>query len=504
MMLMKSPFMKKELKFEKEKGFFRRTFDFLMIKIHDGFIQAIPSNDIRDMPPGFMYSFGIIVFLLLVALFLIIFILSYGVAVDTQYLSPLYYHDTASPYCKTIPISNSLSLKATQQGYWEGSSGFQYSEASYIASVTNWEVSPEGYADVMNLLYGAIQDVGNSSKNTDLGINLLYWFSFTARPDTDNVAQRFNLIGDPLVVFNRQEISGTISTVKGDCNESSIASFDPAKGILTLQYNYQNFLNNPICNQTGAPYDLGYRSGINSNIFQIKIDVRSLVTALSVNAKVAFVVDLVEITAYRATYTYNDILFNISRYYDPHFPGMTPITCINNDVYHISQCCLTISPTAFAIPVFNHLGNNTEYPMKCNCTDIRENDPSSLSNSLSNCNVFRFLTGFLYYSDIDTPDGILELFYKYNTSTDLINQYAFEPSFLGIYWGTHSIYSDTLFQNQTIREEFYSFCNISVGSCTLVTFSLFDELYDWSISSYYFQLLNGACQDKISTSYENW
>jgi hypothetical protein len=497
-MLVASPFMKKKLKLEKEKGFCSRTARFLFIKLHDAFIQAIPSQDVRDMPPFFMYSFGILIFLVLLVLFLTIFILSYNNAMDTQFLSPLYSSSTASPYCQTIPITNSVVLKATQLGYWEGNSGFEYSEASYIASVTNWQISPDYYANVMLILYEAIVMAGNATKTGNLGDNLLYWFSFTARPNTENYAQRFNLIGDPLVVFNREEVSGTISSVWGDCNETSVASFDPAKGILNMGFSYPSFLANPICNQTGNPYYLGYRPGINTNLYQMKIDVRSLVTALSVNIKISYLSDLVEIAAYRGSYLYQGVMYNISRYYDPHFPGMTPITCLTSG--DIDQCCLTFGASTYALPIFNHLGNSTQYPVQCNCSQISTEE---LAQPDSNCNLFRFLAGFLYYPT-DAPDGVLELLFKYNTSSDLINYYAFQASFLGSYWGINSMYHTNLFQNITFRESMYSFCNVSVGSCSIVTFSLFDELYDWSISSYYFQLLTGACQDKISTSFENW
>lgn len=495
-----SPFKKKDIAKEmRKKSIFQEVCSFLYRKANEVFIQRIPSEDIRDMPPSFMYPIGSVAFLILLAIFLVVFTLSYQAQIGTEFLSPLSGTTTdASPYCETISVSNSGTLRATQSGYWEGAAGFQYSEASYIATVTNWQVTPEEYADALNLLYFSIAAVGNITKENDLGYNLVFWFSFTARPELENTAQRFNLIGDPLVVFNRQYVQGALSTVGGDCNLTSNALFNNAKGELQMEYNYDLFMANPICESTGNPKDLGYLTNINSNLYSIKFDVRSLVTALAVNLKIAYLSDLVEITAYQESYSSQGMILNISRYYDPKYPSMTPITCITNPDQQ--QCVLIIGRATYALPVFNHIGNNTDYPMKCICSDYNE---TILSDRYFSCNLFRLLAGFIYYP-ISGPDGVIELMIQLNFNYQELNNNAFQPQFIASYWGQGSSYYDSMFTSPSYRDSIYKFCNISIGYCSILTFSLFDENYDWSISSYYFQLLTGACQDKISTTYDKW
>jgi hypothetical protein len=481
--------------------FYRRLFCYLRRKISEKFLLAIPSNEIRDMPPKYVFYFGFCVFIILAAVFATLFSISYDTSLGTEYLSPLDSGSTtASPYCDTIAVSNTGEYRATQSGIWEGSPGFQYSQASYIASVTNWQISSEEYESTLNLLYDYLAEAGNTTKNTDLGNNLIYWFSFTALPTYDNNVQRFNLVGDPLIVFNRQYLSGAIGTVTGDCNITSTTGFYAAKGILYTDFPYNSFMGNPVCNQTikGISQVLGYKKGINSNLQTIKFDVRSLVTALAINLKISYLTALVEIPAFRTNYTYNHIDYNVSRYYDPHFPGMTPVQCIANPNHE--QCVLVIGESTFAIPFFHHLGNNTEFPERCNCSYLSEDD---LTNPFANCNMFRFLAGYIFYPT-NTPDGIFELMTKYNFSFNEVNNFVYPISYMASYWGQQSSYRDNYFDNITYREELYQFCNISIGYCSISTFSLFDGDPDWSISSYYYQLQTGACQDMLSTSRTYW
>jgi hypothetical protein len=115
MMSKASPFLKKDLQIDREPTFFEKVCSYITRKSHETFVKSIPSDDIRDMPPQFMYPLGFFVFILLVSVFLVIFLLSYNLGIKTQVLAPLSDGEVtaSSQYCKTISLSNSGMFTAT-------------------------------------------------------------------------------------------------------------------------------------------------------------------------------------------------------------------------------------------------------------------------------------------------------------------------------------------------------------------------------------------------------
>jgi hypothetical protein len=251
---------------------------------------------------------------------------------------------------------------------------------------------------------------------------------------------------------------------------------------------------------------LSYLPGVNSEIFSAKVDVRSLVTCLSVSTGILDFNQMVEITSTRSPYTINGIVYNTSTYYDPQFPGMTPLACIQTDSGTQQQCILQINGM-YALPFFHHKGNNTNLPQKCICQYISDEDKL---NSFAPCNRFDFLVGFLFFPNASNiPDALYDLVAKYDFNYTIINKLSFEASFIAGYWGQQSPYYASYLNAPLTRAKYYSFCDIDTGThtekCSLLTFSTFDTTrHDWSISKYYYQLMWGACRDCVSTSWTYW
>ena len=492
---MESPFRIEPPKLEREKSFFVKMREFFVEHAKEAFEKILPSDDIKDMPPKYMYGLGITMLLLLASLFAYLFFSSYFSALGTQYLSPL-SGTTASKYCETIGVANTGTYLATQSGYWEGTSGFQYAEASYQADVTSFLVSVSDYSTTMENLYEDLVYIGNASSNLDLGLNLIIWSSFTALPDPTNSAQRFSLVGDPLVIFNRQYYAGTVSSISGVCNATSLASYDEGRGYLTLTYSYSNYNASSVCREAVNPYYFGYLPGLNTELWNVYFDVRTLMTGAAMNLGIITFDQIVEITADRSTFEYDGVVYNTSSYYDPQFPGMQPLTCIKG---FKTPLCAIVLGTIYGMPFFLHKGNSSSYPQRCDCNRMSDFEKQY---SYSPCNLFTFMTGFLYYESA-TPNELFELIAKYNYSTSIFDELVFNASYIASYWGQTSPLRDEL-NSPASREKAYEFCRLGNITCKLVTFSTFDFNSNWAISNYYFQLQAGACQDTISTSYENW
>lgn len=426
-------------------------------------------------------------------IFVSLFVTSYYATLNTQYLSPVSGAD--SKYCDTISTTITGDFMGTETGLWEGSIGFQYAESAYTVSVTSFETTYTEYATLMNEVYSSLVNIGKLAETQDLAMNLVYWMSMVFIVPYSN-AQRFFLNGTPLTILNRQNTGGSMSSVNGTCNASSTANFDSSSGLMVLNYNYQEYVNNKVCLEAADPSILGYMPGINSDFFTLKLDVRTLITSLAINMNITRLSDMVEIPGYAGNYTYKGVAYNVSDYYDPKYPGMAPLTCLNGA---ISQCILAIGEV-YALPLFNHAGANYTYPTMCDCSELSE---EYLNNKYAPCNTFAFLSGILFWENT-LPNAIFDIASSYDFDYSRINKAAYNASFIASYFGTTSPVEEL--SSFEFRNASYAFCNLpGYGPCSLLTFTSFDFIMDnWAISSYYYQLQNGACRNTFYIDEESW
>lgn len=473
---------------------YERYFDLLWEKFDDAFTNALPSEDIKDMPSKYKYPFGISMLLVLVGIFIALFTTAYQESINSTYLSPA-DSDVSQDHCELIPVANTGEFLATKSGIWQGNTGFQYADAAYVATITSWTVSSSEYTFYMDALYEDLVAIGKQMKVQNLALNMLYWFSSAALPITGNNAQRFYMAGDASVVFNRQHIAGATSSVHGVCDVESVSGFDASKSTLYVQYSYQQYIQNQACNSSVLPAYFGYLEGVNSELFQIEIDVRSLATSIAVNLGILNFTDIVEITALRAPYLFNGTNITTSQYYDPKYPGMAPISCLV--AANQQLCALHMGGMIYGIPIFNHKGINDQLPEPCVCGDLTPDE-------LFECNKFKFLAGIIFWQS-PFPDEIFTIMAKYGFKYSLINENAFNASFISSYWCEQSNYQSTLQSNASLYDAFH-FCDLGNGNfCSMLMFSAFDSTSNnKAVSKYYYQLDAGSCADTISTSQQNW
>jgi hypothetical protein len=480
-------------------------------KSKDLFLDFIPSDDIKAMSPEYMYPLGGIILVVLLAVFIVLFINGYYESIRNTYLSPM-TGDTPSKRCVTISTANTGTYLATQNGYWQGALGFDFGKASYELSVTSFVMSKSNYSHLMDKAYVAIGKLNEIMMRSDLTTNLIVWMSVVFLPVDNNIAQRFLLTGSPMAVFHREKVSGTVSSVLGDCNETAQASFDSVTGIISLAYNYEQYSNNPVCNSSLPPALAGYVAETDFNTFKIDVDVRSIVTAIAVNTGFIAINQLVEIPALHVVYPFEGMNYDVNVYYDQKYTGMEPISCIK--VYDAvsglnnTNCVVTITGNLYAIPLFNHYGTSYTMPIPCNCSTAT---PEELADSSYSCNVFSLLAGVLFYPTA-SQDDLIRLWTTVGVVTangvtsNPTNADSFTAQFIGSYFGRTSP-NRTLFDTPEYRESAYNFCTVpgNSGPCSLVTFSLFDtHVRNWAVTNYYYQLTNGACSNSLYPPYEEW
>jgi len=129
------------------------------------------------------------------------------------------------------------------------------------------------------------------------------------------------MFSNPAIIFDRDYIEGTISSVYGDCNASSVASFDAANYILALSFDVNEFKENPICMAAMVPEDMGYDPIYDGDEFKTNIDVRSLMTVIALNVGILDVSQLQNIGNATVPYYYNNITYAMGSYYDTRYDG---------------------------------------------------------------------------------------------------------------------------------------------------------------------------------------
>jgi hypothetical protein len=500
--MFQSPFTTRKRELKKEPSFYEKTKDFLVDKLHDSFMDFIPSDDIRQMPPQYLYPFGCLSIIFLFGIFLAVFLTGYFSQINTQYLSPIDGAD--SKYCDNVPISNSGIYYATQTGQWSGEEGFSYSLATYALSITNLQLTEAQYETYMWQIYQGINLLGEYAYNNTLGINVLFWMTYVWMTE-GYTTQRFFLTGSPKTVFQRQKTAGGMSNINYDCVNISTSSFDQANGVLEVEYDYQQFMSSEYCSNIAEPDILGYSPYANPRLFNIEIDVQTLITAVAVNLGFLGLRDLQLISKSSFPIEYDGEVYTTSEYVNAEYPDMQPVTCIANP-----PRCVMILNKVIALPIFNHLGVSTTYPEPCNCTTLHASNASYSSTDQStrdyfvNCNLFRWLSGVVFYN---TTSSIPILQFSLNYTYQEILDYSFYPMFVGSTFGINSPYYSSQMNTPENRKKLYEFC-YNPGEnmyCSFITFASFDLGYPgWSVSQYYYQLTNGACSNSLSTSPKHW
>ena len=502
--MFQSPFTRKKKVLQKEPTFYERWKEFLITQVHESFLKFIPSDDIRQLPPQYLYPFGLLSIIFLIGIFFSIFLPGYLTQLNTQYLSPT--ESAESGLCQEVPISNTGLFLATRTGIWSGGQDFSYSQAAYTFDITNLLTSQDTYATIMWGIYENLVTLGLAARNQTLSKNILYWMAFVVL-DPNYPGQRFYLVGNPPTIFYREFTSGGVSSVDHDCVNISSASFDQSNALLSVSYNYFDFISCPYCQDIVSPSLAGYSQYANPDTFQMKLDVRTLIVASAINSGILSLNALQKISSSTYFFSHRGTEMNTSLYIDPAYPEMRPVSCI----LHPKVICVMILSQLIGLPIFNHLGASMEYPDPCNCTHLNSlnftedylmRHPVDY-NYFINCNSFKWLSGLLIYNTTDsTPFLDLILNFTY----DEIVEYSYYPMFIGSSFGINSPYYSTMSSPQN-RKRLYEFCYNSELNmyCSFLTFASFNEGYQsWSISVYYYQLANGACRDTFSTTRENW
>jgi len=72
--MFESPFLKKKVEFKKEDTTLRAQFLSGLKRLDGFFVDAIPSDDVKQLPTAYMYPVGVMVFIVLLGIFTGVFV----------------------------------------------------------------------------------------------------------------------------------------------------------------------------------------------------------------------------------------------------------------------------------------------------------------------------------------------------------------------------------------------------------------------------------------------
>jgi hypothetical protein len=95
-----------------------------------------------------------------------------------------------------VTISNTGTFLASREGLWQGAKNFSFANGSYVMTVTNYQATQSEFRAQMQDVYEDLVDVGRHAKTQNLGVNLLFWMSWS-EVQLGFASQRFTMSGAP-------------------------------------------------------------------------------------------------------------------------------------------------------------------------------------------------------------------------------------------------------------------------------------------------------------------
>ena len=208
------------------------------------------------------------------------------------------------------------SFYASNTGIWDTNNTFVANSAIYQFDYVSIKQDNTEFSAMMTGFFNGngYTQMKSGSEKQDLAMNLLTWSSYRLSDSFGYGRVTFYLAGDASYIFNTRYHISKIATVDGYCNALASTSYQSSSSVVSVKYSHKEFISDPICQAALIPELFGFNSVLDGDNFEIKIDVRSFLTALSVNFGLNNLQQLEKIqdtTLSGLTISYRDIYYMI-------------------------------------------------------------------------------------------------------------------------------------------------------------------------------------------------
>jgi hypothetical protein len=446
-----------------------------------------------------------------------------------KYFFPIQY--------RFVTKSVSGSYLATNDGFWEGSESFTFSNAIYEFEFFNLKANSKTYEDKFNSIHdNQLAKIGEIGENNSLVYNLLYWTSYVAKFSMgDGYQQTIGFVGEAADIFNREYMFGSIGsygagTCYWDYGVSNVLTYTQELSRVEMLWDAESY--NGTCDMIIPKEELGYYDIYDGSRFGVTVDLVTLTSALAVNLGI-LPTGFLEDVGTSTSYDIDGVNITFQPKYDPRYPRMAPMVCAswrpsssssksyestsyygygsygyddyNNDnnydyyynpYYYFdddtpvgtkSFCFLKLGDT-YAIPTLNHYFDfclNCETSKHACDSDYdygyyyySSNDDCTRSRI---CDYFYLLPGLIMYGgDVDDTKKLVSLAMTYEAKD--LNDAAQQASKYSA--GFISLADDP---------DMFSFCN---EECAMLSFIVYDSYK--TVSPYFYDLQAAHCKDTFN------
>lgn len=330
---------------------------------------------------------------------------SYNSSISSIFLSS----DITSGNCVEVAKSITGTYGMDGLGYWSGNSNFAQTRSIYSFTVNSFTHTTAEYINIIKNLQSKVNTVSLGAPTRSLTDNLLYWMSwaFITTDTSTSSNMRFQLTGDIPSVFNRFSKQAVFGSKVSNCRIPPVVSYNSLDGTVQITYSYSAFTTEKSCSSISSPENLGYVADSDGDNFNLRLDMRSLITALAVNEGVLPYSYLIDVQGLDKTvYNYRGVYYASHKKIDARYPGSAPIYCflavgpLPHESNQPTHFCVAKIASVYGYPFFFHKGvsgqNITDTiriskytPMPCNCT--------SITGTSSYCSVFDLVTGLVLF-----------------------------------------------------------------------------------------------------------
>jgi hypothetical protein len=250
--------------------------EWLRLKFNEIFVDNFPLDALKDLPVRLMYIMGSLSYLLLVAVFIILFYTGYLRAVNQKFMS--LQQDAGN--CNVVTKHVDGTFVGTSDGYWTGSRRFRPQNGMYSMSFSNAVLTKPQYSALMASVESQLAAVEAGSYDRDAAENLMYWMQW--KVSTHSVL--FQMAASPVRIFDRQRCFFAMARREGPClSAADTAGVDVANAQLQVSYQRAAFENSTACVHSLNPLLLGYVPEVHSEVIRLEFDVNSFTVCIAVS-----------------------------------------------------------------------------------------------------------------------------------------------------------------------------------------------------------------------------
>lgn len=186
------------------------------------FVETIPSNSIKELQPKYLYTFGAIAHLFSLACFIYFIWTGFMNAMSVQFISL----NKEDGRCNAVLKPVTGTFLGDIQGQWFGNPEFDLSLSKYSLELQNYEHSIHEYREMMDQVNVELTMLGKMARRLDLADNILLWITWQTVLVNSKTVNTFYMLGNPLVVFNRDLNLGLYASIAGECLVPTTTSFE--------------------------------------------------------------------------------------------------------------------------------------------------------------------------------------------------------------------------------------------------------------------------------------